>query len=63
MKMVTGSELVRRSNSELSALCHAFHLAVASTKPFTREWSEAVLSVETVLRERKRRVDAGSASL
>jgi hypothetical protein len=57
MKMVTGSELVRRSNSELSALFHAFNLAVARTKPFTREWSEAVLSVETVLRERKRRVD------
>lgn len=58
MKMVTGSELVRRSETELSALFHAFNQAVARKKPFTREWTDAVLSVDAVLRERKRRVDA-----
>ena len=55
--MVTGFQLVRRSDNELSSLFAAFNLAMARTKPFTREWSEAVHAVEAVLRERKRRVD------
>ena len=57
MEMVTGFQLLRRSDDELSALFHAFNQAVARTKPFTREWSDAVYSVEKILRERKRRAD------
>lgn len=55
--MVTGFQLIRRSDAELSALFHAFNQAIARTTPFTREWADAVYSVETVLRERKRRAD------
>lgn len=57
MRFLTGSELVRRSESELGALFMAFNQALAQTEPFSEEWRDAQLSVENILTERKRRAN------
>lgn len=57
MNMVTGFQLMRRSETELGALFHAFNQAVARSRPFTPQWADAVWNVNAVLRERKRRAD------
>ena len=60
MEFVTGFQLIRKTDSELSALFHAFNQAVARREPFTREWGDALFSVNNILRERIRRADAPS---
>lgn len=57
MKLVTAFELIRRSDDDLGALFRSFNLAIARTKPFTRDWSDAVCAVDSILRERRRRAD------
>jgi hypothetical protein len=51
-----------KTDSELSALFHTFNQTVARTKPFTREWGDAVFSVNNILRERIRRAVVPSPS-
>ena len=63
MTMITAFELIRRSDDELGALFSSFNLAVARTRPFTKEWSDAVCAVETVLSERSRRADSAHVRL
>jgi len=58
MRFIAGSQLVRRSDAELGALLLAFNQALARSKPFTEEWKDAQLSVDNILCERKRRVNA-----
>jgi len=58
MRFIAGSQLVRRSESELDALLLAFNQALAASKPFSEEWKDAQLSVDNILSERKRRVHA-----
>lgn len=55
MKFVAGSQLIRRSEAELDALFLAFNQTVARTTPFSEEWKDAVLSVDNIISERKRR--------
>ena len=56
MRFVTGSQLVRRSETELDALLLAFNQALARSKPFSEDWKDAQLSVENILSERRRRI-------
>jgi hypothetical protein len=58
MDFVTGFTLRRKTDGELSALFHAFNQALAVKKPFTREWGDAVISVNNILTEQTRRTDA-----
>lgn len=55
MRLAAGSQLTRRSKTELDALFLAFNMAVARTKPFSKEWKDATLSVDNIISERKRR--------
>jgi hypothetical protein len=48
MDFVTGFTLRRKTDGELSALFHAFNQALAAKKPFTREWGDAVISVNNI---------------
>ena len=58
MRFVTGSQLVRRSETELDALLLAFNQALARSRPFSEDWKDAQLSVENILSERRRRINA-----
>lgn len=58
MSFIAGSQLVRRSDAELGALLHVFNAALARTEPFSTEWQDAMLSVNSILKERKRRMIA-----
>lgn len=55
MRFLAGSELARRSDTELGALFAAFNQALARATPFSEDWKDARLSVENILAERKRR--------
>jgi len=55
MRFVAGSQLIRRNETELDALFLAFNMAVARTEPFSKEWKDAMLSVDNIISERKRR--------
>lgn len=55
MRLAAGSQLIRRSETELDALFLAFNMAVARTTPFSAEWKDAMLSVDNIISERKRR--------
>lgn len=63
MDFVTGFSLRRKTDGEVSALFQAFNQALARKKPFTREWANAVISVNNILTEQKRRVDARAPRL
>ena len=52
-----------KTDGELSALFHAFYQALAAKKPFTRDWGDAVISVNNILTEQKRRTDAPAPRL
>jgi hypothetical protein len=56
MRFVAGSQLVRRSETELDALLLAFNQALARSRPFSEEWKDARLSVDNILSERRRRI-------
>ena len=58
MRFIAGSQLIRRSETELDALLLAFNQALARSKPFSEEWKDAQLSVDNILSERKRRANA-----
>ena len=63
MDFVTGFSLMCKTDGELSALFHAFNQVVARKKPFTREWGDAVISVNNILTEQNGRVDAPAPKL
>jgi len=58
MRFIAGSQLVRRSDAELGALFKAFNEALARAEPYSEDWKDALLSVDNILSERKRRVHA-----
>lgn len=55
MRFVAGSQLIRRSETELDALLLVFNQALARSRPFSEEWKDARLSVDNILSERRRR--------
>lgn len=57
MTILTAYDLIRRSDDELGALFRTFNQAVARTRPFTKDWSDAVFAVDKILCERSRRAD------
>ena len=58
MGFIAGSQLVRRSDAELGALFKAFNDALARATPYSEDWKDACLSVDSIIAERKRRVNA-----
>jgi hypothetical protein len=57
MEFISRFQLAHKTDAKLGALLHAFNQAIARRKPFTREWSNLVFSVDNILSERKRRVE------
>jgi hypothetical protein len=63
MRFIPGSQLIRRSDAELGALFRAFNEALARAEPLSEEWKDAQLSVENILSERRRRLNAPAPQL
>jgi hypothetical protein len=55
MKLITRSELARRSNSELAELFRSVSQQLVSTKPGSAARRNALASLETIQRERAAR--------
>lgn len=55
MGFITESQLRKHSTGELGALLIAFNAALLRARPFTSEWTDAAVSVESILRERSLR--------
>jgi hypothetical protein len=55
MRLITDSELARRSDAELAVLFQKAAEALATAKPGTQERRSAVASMQNIGRERARR--------
>jgi hypothetical protein len=55
MDFVTEYSLKWKTDGELGAMWLVFNDAVAAEKPFTREWTEGVISIDNIVAEQKRR--------
>ena len=55
MRLITDSELARRSDAELAVLFQKVAEALAATKPGTQERRNVVASLQNIGRERARR--------